>query len=57
MNLKGLVKQVSGSRGRGRGRSTGTTPTPATGRRGGSAGTGSEEVVRGVKKLLRNRKR
>ncbi len=52
MNVKGLIRQFSGSRGR----STGTTPTPGTGRRGG-AGSGGEEVVRGVKKLLRNRKR
>lgn len=52
MNVKGLIRQFSGSRARG----TGTTPTPGT-RRRGAAGGGGEEVVRGVRKLLRNRKR
>lgn len=53
MNVKGLIRQFGGRGGR-----TSTTPTPATGtgRRGG-AGSGGDEVVRGVKKLLRNRKR
>ena len=54
MNVKGLIRQFSGGRGRG----TGTSPTPGTGRRRGGAGSGGgEEVVRGVRKLLRNRKR
>ena len=53
MNVKGLIRQFGGSRRR----TTGTTPTPRTGRTGGAGGGGGDEVVRGVKKLLRNRKR
>ena len=52
MNVKGLIRQFGGRR-----RTTGTTPTPRTGRTGGAGGGGGDEVVRGVKKLLRNRKR
>lgn len=54
MNVKGLIRQFSGSRTRGTG--TGTAPVGGTRRRGGT-GSGGEEVVRGVRKLLRNRRR
>ena len=52
MKINGLIKQFSA----GRRRRSDTTPTSGTGRRGG-AGSGGDEVVRGLKKLLRNRKR